>query len=191
MNRYLPNFEGKKIKTIQKFIGIDKDNYEEGIVGVIQIYYSDLVYYEFMQIDHFNMFFFSWHISSSKLFGRYVNWVNWTHVSTSPNLSESFIKKYNDRVYWPKISISQKLSEQFIEDNQDRVNWFHISHYQTLSEEFIIKYHNKVSWYYISKHQRLSEYFILMFHDNLRFYTNNLLEYQDISQSFLERYMNF
>jgi hypothetical protein len=44
------------------------------------------------------------------------------------------------------ISYNQELSENFIRQFQDKVNWNMISFYQTLSEDFIRQFQDKVNW---------------------------------------------
>ena len=49
-------------------------------------------------------------------------------------------------VNWDNISFCQNLSEEFIREFQDKVNWDNISFYQTLSEDFIREFQDKVNW---------------------------------------------
>jgi hypothetical protein len=53
--------------------------------------------------------------------------VNWDSISYNQNLSEDFIREFQDRVYWAGISRKQKLSEAFIREFQNRVKWDYIS----------------------------------------------------------------
>lgn len=62
---------------------------------------------------------------------------------------------------WFDISINYELSEEFIRKFQNKVIWHYICQYQKLSESFIMELKNKVSWLYISRYQKLSEKFIL------------------------------
>ena len=47
--------------------------------------------------------------------------------------------------------LNNQLSEEYIREFQDKVNWHMISCYQTLSEELIREFQDKVDWYYISR----------------------------------------
>ena len=93
--------------------------------------------------------------------------VNWCNISYNKNLSENFIREFQDNVYWHYISEYQKLSEDFIREFQDKVDWNCISTYQKLSENFIREFKDKVNWDYISKFQKLSENFIKEFDLNI------------------------
>ena len=59
------------------------------------------------------------------------------------------IKRYINHIDWDHISQHQKLSEAFIQQFQHKVNWDYISTYQTLSESFIEQFQHKVNWIYI------------------------------------------
>ena len=87
----------------------------------------------------------------------------WKHISSSQELSEDFIREFQDRVDWTLISKHQKLSEEFIREFQDRVDWEKISRYQRLSEKFIGEFKDKVDWEKISWNQKLSSQFLLEF----------------------------
>ena len=86
--------------------------------------------------------------------------INWTDISCRKNLSESFIRKFQNKVDWYYISELQKLSEDFIRKFQDKVNWRLISEHQKLSEPFIREFQDRVDWYWISVTQKLSNEFI-------------------------------
>ena len=49
--------------------------------------------------------------------------INWSGISIIPNLSEEFIREFQDKVYWWRISYVQKLSEDFIREFQNKVIW--------------------------------------------------------------------
>lgn len=84
------------------------------------------------------------------------------------SLSEKTLYEYadwfvaNQRYLWD-ILIYQNLSEDFIRDFQDEVDWDYISKYQQLSEDFIREFKNEVDWYFMSIYQKLSEGFIQEF----------------------------
>ena len=89
------------------------------------------------------------------------NWYDWRFYSNN-NLSEEFIKEFQNKVEWDYISIYQNLSEDFIRNEKPFIspmNWTYISEYQKLSENFIREFKNNVNWEYISKYQTLSEDF--------------------------------
>ena len=137
--------------------------------------------------------------------------IEWENISKSQNLSEDFIREFQDKVYWYDISMYQKLSEEFIREFQNKVNWvliskhqklsessirecqdkvkwLYISIYQKLSESFIREYQDKVYWFCISKSQKLSEDFIREFQDNVDWY--NISMSQKLSESFIREFQD-
>ena len=71
--------------------------------------------------------------------------IDWNSISTE-QLSEDFIRKFQDKVDWSLISACQTLSESFIREFQDKVDWNCISSCQVLSENFIREFEDKVDW---------------------------------------------
>ena len=58
-------------------------------------------------------------------------------LSSYQTLSENFISRHqNSLIDWIAVSYHQNLSEDFIKEFQDKVDWRWISRRQTLSEEF-------------------------------------------------------
>ena len=51
----------------------------------------------------------------------------WYDISIHQNLSEDFIREFQDNVHWDCISKHQNLSESFIREFQDEVDWNLIS----------------------------------------------------------------
>ena len=117
-----------------------------------------------------------------------LNDVNWRNISYNKNLSENFIREFQDKVYWRLISEYQKLSENFIREFQDKVNWSYISANQKLSDNFIREFQNKVNWYNISIRQKLSEDFIREFKDKIYWYY--ISEYQKLSEDFIRKFQD-
>jgi hypothetical protein len=103
-------------------------------------------------------------------------------------LSEDFIREFQDKVNWWGISIHQKLSEDFIREFQDKVDWLCISIYQKLSEEFIIEFKDKVNWYNLSTNQKLSEEFIREFKDKDKVYWRRISSSQKLSEEFIREF---
>jgi hypothetical protein len=69
---------------------------------------------------------------------------DWERTSRYPNLSEDFIREYQDKVCWDYISWFQELSEDFIREFQHKVNWFKISIHQKLSDDFKKEFQHKI-----------------------------------------------
>ena len=112
----------------------------------------------------------------------------WYEISKYQQLSENFIKEFQDRVYWKYISMYQPLSEDFIREFQGRVKWKWISAYQHLSEDFIRKFKNRVKWEYISISQHLSEDFIREFQDRVDWICISI--YQHLSEDFIKEFQD-
>ena len=104
------------------------------------------------------------------------NLYDWKNICKNKQLSENFIREFQDKVDWLYISVYQKLSEDFIREFQYKVNWYRITINQKLSEKFIREFQNKVDWDNISKYQKLSEDFIREFKDKIYWYY--ISEYQ-------------
>lgn len=68
----------------------------------------------------------------------------WFTISKSQDLSEGFIREYQNEVNWGCISAYQNLSEDFIREFKDRVNWFNISFFQILSQPFIEEFKDRL-----------------------------------------------
>ena len=140
----------------------------------------------------------------------YIDNNDWSYIS-KVQLTEDFIRKYQDKVYWYYICIYQKLSENFIREFQYKVNWGNITQYQELSESFIREFKDKVCWYWVCENQILSESFIREFIDKVNWYViskfqvlsedfiiefkdkvywDNILKYQTLSDKFRNDYKN-
>jgi len=59
--------------------------------------------------------------------------------------------------HWKRISMWQELSENFIREFQDKVDWDNISRKQKLSEPFIIEFKHRLNLEIIAKNHKLSE----------------------------------
>jgi 1,2-phenylacetyl-CoA epoxidase catalytic subunit len=91
---------------------------------------------------------------------------DWNCIS-SHDLSEDFMREFQNKINWQMISQYQKLSEGFIREFQDKLNWFWISMRQVLSESFIREFQEKLWWGIIPMSQELSEDFKDEFQDRL------------------------
>lgn len=89
--------------------------------------------------------------------------IYWDNISKDEELelSEEFIREYQDKVNWIWISKHQKLSEDFMREFQDKLYWPYISIYQKLSEDFIREFISKVNMFYVSEYQNVSSDFII------------------------------
>ena len=112
----------------------------------------------------------------------------WEVISAYQNLSEDFIREFQDKVNWSYISKYQKLSETFIREFQDKVSWGNISWYQKLSEDFIREFKYEVGWYGISSRQNLSENFIREFQYEVAW--EGISEYQKLSEDFIREFQD-
>ncbi len=112
--------------------------------------------------------------------------VNWCNISHNKNLSENFIREFQDEVEWHNISIRQKLSENFIREFKDKIYWYYISEFHKLSEDFIREFQDKVDWFYISKCQKLSENFIREFQNKVNWY--HISKCQVLSDDFIREF---
>ncbi|MFA6667806.1 MAG: hypothetical protein WCS51_05600 [Bacilli bacterium] len=114
------------------------------------------------------------------------NYINWSIVSVYQHMSEDFIREFHDKIDWKNISEYQKLSEEFIREFQNKVNWGCISEYQKLSEKFIKEFKDNVEWNFISMYQKLSEDFIREFKDKVEW--DWISEFQKLSEDFIKEF---
>ena len=119
---------------------------------------------------------------------EYQNEVDWYYISINQKLSKDFIREFSDKVDWEEISVHQQLSESFIRENKDKVKWGCISMFQKLSESFIREFQDKVNWEHISIFQKLSEPFIREFTDKVEWYF--ISKYQKISENFIREFQD-
>ena len=78
--------------------------------------------------------------------------VNWAQISIYKNLSENFIREFQNKVNWDSISAHQKLSEPFIREFQDTLNWDYIPYHQNLSKKFKSEFKHKIKLSIIKKY---------------------------------------
>ena len=80
--------------------------------------------------------------------------MNWLKISSTPGLTEAFIRKSQTSIYWNWIAMTQILSEDFIREFQDKLDWNDISTYQNLSQEFIIEFFDKLHLDFLLKNEK-------------------------------------
>jgi hypothetical protein len=71
---------------------------------------------------------------------RNINSYYWNHISTHTDISEDFIREFQDKLDWDSISQYQNLSESFMEEFKHKLDWYLISTFQKMSKDFIIKF---------------------------------------------------
>jgi hypothetical protein len=77
---------------------------------------------------------------------------DWSHISKRRELSEEFIRLYQNKLDWFFISMCQKLSESFIREFKHKVNWGMIAKYQNISEDFL---REAKSWYGVHQNKNI------------------------------------
>jgi len=117
---------------------------------------------------------------------------DWKEISEFYILPEEFISLYKNKVVWHLIIREQKLSEKFIEDHLSYIDMYYLCVCQNLSEDFIEKYKEEIKWEIIClRWNLLSEEFI---RKNIKYcidYINDIVEYQDVSELFIEDYKSY
>ena len=78
---------------------------------------------------------------------KLVDEADWFTISQSIDLSEDFIREFQDYVCWGYISVYQVLSEDFVREFKDKVYWDEISRNQKISVDFAIEFKDEVIWY--------------------------------------------
>ena len=113
-----------------------------------------------------------------------VNNANWDAISNYQNLSEDFIREFQNKIDWNNIFYYQVLSEDFIREFQDKVNWDYISIHQALSEDFIREFMFDVNWENIEKRfpniKKTIEEDILRKNTEIKQMKNDLKEYESM-----------
>jgi hypothetical protein len=69
------------------------------------------------------------------------DWSHWHAICFLPDLSESFMEKYEDKLYWEILARHQSLSEEFINKHKEKSLGdfiYNVWQYQTLSENFLL-----------------------------------------------------
>lgn len=91
------------------------------------------------------------------------NDVSWSSLSKNKNLSEEFVRKYNNRFFiLPVNNYSESFCEQFI--NSPNMNWNNICANQNLPNTFFEKYFeiwrtNRKNWEIICKNPNIPQHF--------------------------------
>lgn len=109
-------------------------------------------------------------------------------VNLYSNLSEDFIKKYEDKINFEILQISQNLSEEFIKSRIDKINLKHIIMYQTLSEEFIEKYIPDYLYQYVVIYQQVSEKFAETHSNKFKMYYYLRSNYDIVTDYFFDKH---
>lgn len=92
--------------------------------------------------------------------------IKWKKVSAYPNLSEDFIREFENELDWSEMSYNQKFTETFIREFSHKVDWHGIGCSQKISEDFIREFKDKeFNWLHFIKYQKVSEDFIREFQD--------------------------
>ena len=79
-----------------------------------------------------------------------------SYQKLSENLIISIKEKFNNE-HWFKISFTDNLSENFIREFQNKVDWYWIAANQNLSKEFIVEFSNKINFYGLSLNENMSD----------------------------------
>lgn len=114
---------------------------------------------------------------------------HWYYISMNPNLTEEFIRRYEDNIDFKAISSTRYLSEDFIMKYEYKLNISSISNYRCLNEEIIEKHVNEIPSWNLSSYQVLSEDFIRRHENRLSWgciSTNQLLSW-DFMLEFKDR----
>lgn len=111
-------------------------------------------------------------------------------VNLYSNLSEDFIKKYEDQIDFDILQISQNLSEEFIKSRIDKINLKHIIMYQTLSEEFIEKYIPDSLYSVVVTYQTVSESFAEKHSEKFNMYYYLRSNYDMVTPEFLDKHVD-
>ena len=110
----------------------------------------------------------------------------WGVISSHQDLSENFIREFQDHLDWGNISTCQELSENFIFEFKDKLNWENISRFKFLREEFIDRVEDKIHWNYLTTYRKFSEQFIEKHIEHFEW--EHIFEYQTVSEDFMKKH---
>lgn len=119
---------------------------------------------------------------------------NWKLLSSNPNLTETFIDRYQDKLDWNNLFRNSCLTVDLIEKYlinetlQTKINWKRISENPNLTERFIEKYQNKVDWKKISEHVCLTINFIEKYKEKLNW--KKISNNPNLTINLIEKYKN-
>jgi|SaaInlLV_10m_DNA_3_1039740.scaffolds.fasta_scaffold18455_1 hypothetical protein len=95
---------------------------------------------------------------------KYVNNVNWIHVSMHKHLPKMFMITYKKYLNWLYIYKYQLLSDDLIESSgYDLTKWTPIIKFQQVSESFVKKHYMHVNWNLVWRYVNYSEKFVKEF----------------------------
>ena len=81
---------------------------------------------------------------------KYADQLSWdgTHgsISMRADLSESFVRDFQDRLNWTKVTMYRDNSSEFLDEFAERIEWRHLGHNKHLTDAQIRHYKDKISW---------------------------------------------
>lgn len=141
------------------------------------------------------------------------NSILWSELSRRHDLTEDFIREFNNNIHWRILSGSSNLvlSDDFLMEFEDKVDWNWISSYKRLESKDLKRWKNKLNWGFISSNQKLTDediynYSYLLDWERLAckqklservmedmfdsLNTEFLTRFQKLSESFIERHID-
>ena len=95
----------------------------------------------------------------------------WSYVSNIYNISEDFMRKYNqyfDAECWSGVSNKNDLSLDFLDEFKDKLNWISITdNYKGINDDFVERFKDYICWEFIPGNLNVSEKLIDKYHDKI------------------------
>ena len=96
--------------------------------------------------------------------------VDWDWISAAYDLSEDFIREFQDQVDWGFISINQKMSEKFIREFQNKIRWDYIITQESLSNNFIAEFKDRLNLKSLLRNEKITQEFYNYLHKKVKRY---------------------
>jgi hypothetical protein len=90
---------------------------------------------------------------TEKFIRKYQNEVNWFYITEYQKFSEEFIREFQDKIHWNRILKFKKLSDELIRDFADKVDWVNFVKYQKVPDKIALEYHKLIDWDLYFKYQ--------------------------------------
>ncbi len=141
MDQLNPQEELSKFKSADRKIWVRVSRYPHLTLGFIREFHEKIILDELFSCRSFLEVFIREIVDNKKF---KTDSLFWFTICKCQDLSEGFIREYQDKVDWNCISAYQNISEDFIREFKDKVNWFNISVFQSISKDFVEEFKDRL-----------------------------------------------
>ena len=112
---------------------------------------------------------------------------DWDYISLKSNLSEIFIREFQDELVWESISRNEHLTKNSIREFKDEVDWNFISLNRNLTEDFIREFQELFNWIFVVRYQKMSDSFVIEFNEIIDF--NDYFLFHDATFPIMKKFI--